>query len=211
MGICLLSGLKIKFRAKLKPAKREADKWRRGQFYDCGLDIKTSEGYSLGMSKFIQSASSLATCPRPTGKEIAFLGRSNAGKSSLINSLLQHRLAKTSSKPGHTRLLNFFWDSRRELVLVDLPGYGYTMTSKESADTWRDFIEEYLKGREHLSGYVLVMDIRRDWGPDEEALLDWLDKNRPLPFVLALTKIDKLNQSEKVARLRYFEQFKDFF
>lgn len=159
------------------------------------------------MSKFIQSASSLASCPRPEGKEIAFLGRSNAGKSSLINSLLQHRLAKTSSKPGHTRLLNFFWDSRRELVLVDLPGYGFANTSTANSDTWRKFIEEYLGNRDALVGFVLVMDIRRDWGPDEEGLLDWLDKNRPMPFILALTKMDKLNQKEMVARLRYFKQF----
>jgi GTP-binding protein len=159
------------------------------------------------MSKFIQSASSMQSCPRPQGREIAFLGRSNAGKSSLINSLLEQNLAKTSSKPGHTRLLNFFLDTRRDIVLVDLPGYGYAQTSKTESATWRGFIEDYLMQRKELVGYVLVMDIRRDFGPEEDDLLNWLAQRRPLPVLVALTKADKLNQKERGARMRYFSQF----
>jgi len=173
-----------------------------------GLDSKTAWGYSLVMSKFIQSASSLSSCPPTRGVEVAFLGRSNAGKSSLINTLLGAQLAKTSSKPGHTQLLNFFEDTRRGLVLVDMPGYGYAARGNAETQKWQIFIEDYLRSRENLRAAVLVMDIRRDWAGDEDDLIYWISVHRSLPLVLALTKTDKLNQKELAQRLRYFEGLK---
>lgn len=165
----------------------------------------TAGRYSLGMAKFIQSASSLSTCPPADGPEIAFLGRSNSGKSSLINALLGQKLARVSAKPGRTRLLNFFSDSRRAFTLVDLPGYGFAKISKNESQDWKNLIESFLLQRQALKAMVLVVDIRRDWSPDEEGLRLWLAENRPFPLLLVLTKTDKLNRQQVKARLQKFQ------
>jgi GTP-binding protein len=156
------------------------------------------------MPRFLQSASSLSSCPPLAEKEIAFLGRSNAGKSTLINGLLGQRLAKVSSKPGHTTLLNFYVDEARGYRLVDLPGYGYARRAQSEVEKWTPFIEEYLSGRDKLVGFVLVMDSRRDWSDDETNLLGWMRSHRDLRGFLALTKFDKLNQKERHERQKYF-------
>ena len=113
--------------------------------------------------------------------EIALLGRSNVGKSSLLNRLVQRRqLARTSASPGKTRLVHFYRIERpgRALLLVDLPGYGWARVSKAERAGWKALVESYLRGREHLRGAILLQDLRRDWSEDE-ALLVRLARRAP--------------------------------
>jgi len=136
--------------------------------------------------------------------EIAFLGRSNVGKSSLLNRLLNRKnLARTSSTPGKTRLLHFYRVRGRErtLLFVDLPGYGYAQVSKGERLKWKRLIETYLEVREPLVGAVLLHDVRRELTDDEVDLLSWLDE-QGVPSVLALTKIDKLKPNARAQRLK---------
>ncbi len=145
---------------------------------------------------FVKSATELRHCPQDRVKEVVFLGRSNAGKSSLINSLVQRKaLAKVSGTPGKTRLLNFFLinDSYR---FVDLPGYGYAARSGAEQEKWGRFIEEFLHERKNIAGLILVMDIRRKWS-DDEAMLYELSLKLGLPGYLALTKSDKLSKTQQ--------------
>jgi GTP-binding protein len=136
--------------------------------------------------------------------EIAMIGRSNVGKSSLINRITGRRsLARTSGTPGKTRLLNFFRVERPEgeIVLVDLPGYGYAKVSKQERRGWQRLIESYLERRANLRLAILLQDVRRDPGPDEIDLLPWLAA-RGVPVVGAATKVDRLTARERAARLR---------
>lgn len=157
------------------------------------------------MSKFIKSATEPSHYPASEKPEIAFLGRSNAGKSTLLNALLGQRLAKVSSKPGVTALVNFFEVSKKPYNLVDLPGYGYAKRSGDEQATWQAMIESYLKHRKNLTTAVLVMDARRDWSADESGLIDWLQIQRELKVIIALTKADKLNQKQKSQRQKHFQ------
>lgn len=132
--------------------------------------------------------------------EVAFIGRSNVGKSSMINKLVnRRRLVKTSGKPGCTRLINFF-TVNEALRLVDLPGYGYAAVSEAERRRWKQMIETYLEKRETLRGVVLIVDIRRD--PDEKDLQmnHWL-ADRKVPVILALTKADKLSANRRARQL----------
>ncbi len=136
--------------------------------------------------------------------EIAFLGRSNVGKSSLLNRLLRRKnLARTSSTPGKTRLLHFFRvrGEARSLLFVDLPGYGYAQVSIGERKKWKVLIEEYLSERVELACAVVLHDARRDIAEDESSLLDWLAE-RGVPSVLAITKIDKLKPNQRTKRVR---------
>ncbi len=145
-------------------------------------------------SKFVKSATELKHCPQDKLKEVVFLGRSNAGKSSIINSLLTRKgLAKVSGTPGKTRLMNFFLVNN-SYRFVDLPGYGYAAVSNAEQEKWAKFIEEFLYYRKNLMGLVLVMDIRRKWSKDEQALYE-LSLDEGLPGILALTKADKLSKT----------------
>jgi GTP-binding protein len=142
--------------------------------------------------------------PTPEAPEIAVMGRSNVGKSSLLNRMVQRRkLARTSATPGKTRLLHFFAVERPEgrCVLVDLPGYGYAKVSKAERRGWRTLIETYLERREVLRAALLLQDVRRDPGEEERELVAWLGA-RGIPVVLALTKLDKLKAAERARRLR---------
>jgi GTP-binding protein len=158
----------------------------------------------------ILSARIVATAAGPEGfppeelPEVAFLGRSNVGKSSLLNRLAARKqLARTSRTPGKTRLLHFYCVARpgRNLLLVDLPGYGYAKTAKSERARWKGLIEGYLEGRRALRAAVLLQDLRRDPSEDETLLLDWLAE-RQIPALVALTKIDKLKPLKRAARLR---------
>jgi GTP-binding protein len=138
--------------------------------------------------------------PEPKLPEVAFAGRSNVGKSSLINALVHRRkLARVSNTPGRTREINFF-DVNGEFVLVDLPGYGYARVSKERKATWRPLIEGYLKGSLRLRGVVLLLDSRRQPSEDDLRMLDFLAQ-RETPTVVVATKVDKLVRAQRDARI----------
>ena len=132
-------------------------------------------------------------------KEVAFVGRSNAGKSSLINAIAGENIAHVSQTPGKTRLLNFFAFGE-SYVLVDMPGYGFASRSGDEITEWQKAIETYLDSRKCLGGLVLVMDVRRDWEEHEKMLLRFANKIG-VPMVVAMTKIDRLNQKELKERL----------
>lgn len=144
-------------------------------------------------ASFLISAPTLALCPADVGREVAFAGRSNAGKSSCINTLArQKQLARASKTPGRTQLINFFaLDGERRLV--DLPGYGYAKVSHSMKDEWQRHLGSYLQGRQSLRGLVLLMDIRHPLTDFDVNMLDWA-RQRHLPVHCVLTKADKLNR-----------------
>jgi GTP-binding protein len=143
-------------------------------------------------AKFINSAPRLQDAPPDQGMEIAFAGRSNAGKSSAINTLVQQNaLARVSKTPGRTQLLNFFEiDAQRKLV--DLPGYGYAKVPVSIKKEWQKMMENYLKNRQALCGIVLVMDIRHPLTEFDWQMVEWCEHSK-LPLHILLTKADKLN------------------
>lgn len=150
---------------------------------------------------FIKSASGFSDYPSEGLPEVAFAGRSNVGKSSLINSLVQMPgLAHTSSSPGCTRMINFYRVNGM-FYFADLPGYGYARISKGMRKRWKGMIEEYLEKREQLRLVVLVIDIRRGLEDEEEEFLWWL-KERRIKSLIVATKIDKLHKSEIVQALK---------
>jgi len=143
-------------------------------------------------AQFFTSAPSLKECPPETGAEVAFAGRSNAGKSSAINRLTNNgKLARTSKTPGRTQLINFFTLGDPELRLVDLPGYGYAKVAKSVKQKWQQSLSEYLYERACLKGLVVVMDIRHPLQEFDTLMINWA-VDRELPVHLLLTKCDKL-------------------
>lgn len=146
-------------------------------------------------AKFLQSAATLAQCPTESGTEIAFVGRSNAGKSSALNKLTDNnKLAKTGKTPGRTQLINFFElsDGNR---LVDLPGYGYAKVSRSKKVQWQQHLLDYLSERPSLKAIVLVMDIRHPLQPFDEMMLEWVEQY-DMPCLVLATKCDKLSRNE---------------
>jgi GTP-binding protein len=138
--------------------------------------------------------------PELTLPEIAFAGRSNVGKSSLLNTLVRRKaFARVSRTPGRTREINFF-NVNNQFILADLPGYGYARISKERKADWKPLIEGYLKQTSVLAGVVLLLDIRRDPSEDDMAMLDFLAEAE-LPTIIALTKVDKLTKLAAVERV----------
>jgi GTP-binding protein len=126
--------------------------------------------------------------------EVAFAGRSNVGKSSLLNALVRRKsFARVSRTPGRTREINFF-RVNNEFVLVDLPGYGYARISKERKSEWKPLIESYMRRTTQLRGIVLLLDIRRDPSDDDRAMLDFLAETE-VPAIVALTKTDKVSRT----------------
>lgn len=154
-----------------------------------------------GRATFQISAPTLALCPADVGREVAFAGRSNAGKSSCINALArQKQLARASKTPGRTQLINFFTlDGERRLV--DLPGYGYAKVSHTMKEEWQRHLGSYLQGRQSLRGLVLLMDIRHPLTDFDVNMLDWA-RQRHLPVHCVLTKSDKLNRGPALNALQ---------
>lgn len=150
-------------------------------------------------AEFIKSAVKPAEYPLSHLPEIAFAGRSNVGKSSLINTLVNRkRLVKTSGTPGRTQLLNFFSINDR-IGFVDLPGYGYAKVPEAVRRRWGPMVEAYLASRKCLRGVVLLIDIRRDPGPEEINLLHWLAEHA-LAVTVVLTKADKISKNRQKIR-----------
>lgn len=138
--------------------------------------------------------------PPPELPEVAFAGRSNVGKSSLLNRLVHRKkMARVSNTPGRTREINFF-KVNDAFMLVDLPGYGYARASKEARASWRPLIESYLKASPELRGIVQLLDARHDPTVDDSQMLDFLAELE-IPTVVVLTKIDKLSSRERKERL----------
>jgi GTP-binding protein len=149
-------------------------------------------------ARFVTSAAKPADFPPPTLPELAVVGRSNVGKSSLINALVgQDGLARTSRTPGRTRLVNWFEiGSQPPFFLVDLPGYGYAEVNQATRESWRPLIETYLEQRPSLAGVLLLVDIRRNAEDEELDFVPWLAQ-RETPLVVALTKADKLPKNKR--------------
>jgi GTP-binding protein len=156
-------------------------------------------------AEFIKSATAPLHYPEGVLPEVAFVGRSNVGKSSLINALVgQKNLAKISNTPGRTQLVNFFLINHH-YVFVDLPGYGFARVPEAVRRNWGPMVETYLKERPNLRLVILIMDIRRDPAAHDMDLLQWLNHYR-IPVLLALTKIDKLSKSQVQRRARQIEK-----
>jgi GTP-binding protein len=145
---------------------------------------------------FLKSSAKVEQLPKDTGFEVAFAGRSNAGKSSAINCLTGIRqLARTSKTPGRTRLMNCFTLSDEDHRLIDLPGYGYAKVSRAMQREWQEHLAHYFSVRQSLRGLVVLMDIRHPLTPLDESMVDWALK-RELPVHVLLTKADKLGRNQ---------------
>ena len=154
---------------------------------------------------FVVSSGKPDTFPQDRLPEVAFLGRSNVGKSSLINALTgQKKLAFTSNTPGRTQTINFYRIDEY-MYFVDLPGYGYARVPVKFTGQWKILIEEYLENRENLKLSCLILDARRGWMEKDLDLKRWLEHNGR-PYLVVATKVDKLNQSELEHGLRAIRQ-----
>lgn len=151
---------------------------------------------------FVLSVFDLSQIPGDRKPQIAFAGRSNVGKSSLLNRLVgtKKKMAKVSSTPGKTRSLNFFLVNDK-YYFVDLPGYGYAKVSKKMKREWSELLEDYLHSGQDLVGLVLLMDCRREPTPQDTQLVEWLSY-RELPVVIALTKADKIGRDQLNRKVR---------
>ncbi len=175
-------------------------------------------------AEYLLAAAAPQGCPATGLPEFAFVGRSNVGKSSLINLLLGRKnLARSSATPGKTRLIQFFRvmaqseslpavhcdtacaPARYEFLFADLPGYGYAKVSQEERENWRALIEGYLATRRTLRGIFLLQDVRRDLREEEVELLAWF-ADRHIPVLVVLTKLDKLTNRERKARTASLER-----
>jgi len=157
-----------------------------------------------GPCEFVWGTGSIDSLPQPGLPEVAFVGRSNAGKSSLINALTNRKtLARVSQTPGRTREINFFKLGER-LMLVDLPGYGYAKASRTLAEEWQRLIFAYLRGRANLRRVVVLLDARRGAMEIDRAVMDLLD-SAAVSYCLSLTKIDELTPAQHACVLAEVE------
>ena len=156
-------------------------------------------------AEFMISAVSDQQYPRGDLPEIAFVGRSNVGKSSLINSLLNRKkLVKTSATPGKTQMINFF-DVNHEFVCADLPGYGFAKVPKAVQKKWQSLVEQYLINRENLRTVIFIVDIRRKPTDLDLHMQEWLEQYE-IDYILVATKADKLSQAEQSKQLKLIRQ-----
>ena len=150
-------------------------------------------------ARFVISAAKPEEFPAEDLPEVAVVGRSNVGKSSLINAMIGSDLARTSRTPGRTRLVNWF-EVEGRFHLVDLPGYGYAEVSRETRESWRPLIEAYLSGRRTLAGVLLLLDVRRGAQDEELDFVPWLAE-REIPIIVAVTKADKLAKNKRMVEV----------
>jgi GTP-binding protein len=156
-------------------------------------------------AEFIASAVNTTQYPPDTLPEVAFAGRSNVGKSSLINTLVHRKnLVKTSARPGRTQTLNFFLINK-QYRFVDLPGYGFAEVPLSVRAGWKGMVEGYFGSRRSLRLVVIILDIRRVPGPDDASLMRWLEA-AGTPFLAVLTKADKLSRNSQQAHYRVIQE-----
>lgn len=157
------------------------------------------------IAQFITSSPDFSQCPKPAMPEYAFIGRSNVGKSSLINMITgQKMLAKTSSTPGKTQLINHFLINE-EWYLVDLPGYGYARAAKTKRKQWEQVIEQYLLKRSNLMSTFLLVDSRLSLQDSDRKVINWFGEKQ-LHFTLVLTKTDKLTTNQLASNFQAFKK-----
>lgn len=178
---------------------------------------KEPQGSRIIASKYVASAVRPDQYPEGDTVEVAFLGRSNVGKSSLINSLCNHRgLALVSGQPGKTKTINFFTitskediseteERRYEWFLVDLPGYGYAKTDKSNRNIWSSFIADYILQSERLMLLCLLVDGRHPELPIDQEAFNWL-REAGVPLQIVVTKVDKLNSKERQQNMRFIKE-----
>lgn len=173
---------------------------------------------SIRNAEFVKSSAKLSGCPDDVRPEYAFIGRSNVGKSSLINMLTgRNKLAKISSRPGKTQLINHFLIDD-QWYLVDLPGYGWAKVSKKDKEKWKHMIDEYLLHRKNLLNVFLLVDSRHEPQKNDLDFMMWMGQHQ-LPFALIFTKIDKLGKTQvqkNLAKYRkvlknYWEELPPYF
>jgi GTP-binding protein len=162
------------------------------------------------LTQFLLSASDPGQFPAPSLPEVAFLGRSNVGKSSVINSLVGAKIARTSSTPGRTQAINFFeirWPGKPkpEVVFADLPGYGYAKVPREVSQKWAGFIEPYLRDRPTLAFCVALVDVSIPPQANDRGLLDFL-RDAQRPFCIVATKSDRISNNQLHSSLHKFKQ-----
>ena len=151
---------------------------------------------------FLKSAFNETHYPPPDRPEVAFAGRSNVGKSSLINVLVNRKkMARTSSTPGRTQAINFFEIGKERMYLVDLPGYGFARVPLKVKASWGKMVEDYLRTRSNLKAVVVILDIRRDLSDGDRDLLEWLSKYG-INAIVVLTKADKLSRQKVAERTK---------
>lgn len=154
----------------------------------------TTQPIHYNAASYLISANKFSQCPEDSGAEVAFAGRSNAGKSSAINALTNNsKLARISKTPGRTQLINFFELNQPQYKLVDLPGYGYAKVPVAMKVHWQKHLDEYLQKRQCLQGVVLVMDIRHPMKEFDQMMVQWC-KESQMPLLVLLTKADKLKK-----------------
>ncbi len=160
----------------------------------------------IKLAKFVISNTDYRKCPPPEMPEFAFIGRSNVGKSSLINTLVSRKnLAKTSGTPGKTQLINHFLIND-EWYLVDLPGYGYAKTSKSNRASWEKMISTYLLNRENLISTFILIDARLEPQKVDKEFMTWMGENN-LSFVIAFTKTDKITKTKLAGNIKLWKEF----
>jgi GTP-binding protein len=158
-------------------------------------------------AEFVKSTVHRKDYPGEPLPEVAFGGRSNVGKSSLLNTLLNKKnLARISSTPGRTQTINFF-KINQKIFFVDLPGYGFAHVPIEVRQRWKPMVEEFLKEDSRLRLVILIVDVRRDPNPEDATLLEWF-RHYSLPFLVVMTKVDKASRNE-IAKRR--QELKEFF
>ena len=163
------------------------------------LPMSSADSLTYTKACFLKSAAKLSQCPAEIVREVAFAGRSNAGKSSALNCLTDNKkLARTSKTPGRTQLINYFKLGDAPLALVDLPGYGFAKVPLAIKEAWQKELDNYLTNREALVGMVLLMDVRHPLKEFDRAMLSWAKRSH-LPVHVLLTKADKLSRGPAVS------------
>lgn len=159
----------------------------------------------IDSAEFLKSSSKLEECPETQKPEYAFIGRSNVGKSSLINMLTgRNKLAKTSSTPGKTQLINHF-EINKKWYLVDLPGYGWAQVSKTSKEKWKKMTEKYLIERENLACVFVLVDSRHEPQKVDVSFIEWLG-HEEIPFCIIFTKADKLGKTKQESNIASYKK-----